>query len=68
MLSWDRLTQSLDQRGLNMIKLGYFNKALLAKQIWRIIFNPKSLLGQLIMQKYDKGNLEYANQKHSNGS
>ncbi|XP_042962626.1 uncharacterized mitochondrial protein AtMg00310-like [Carya illinoinensis] len=40
--------------GLGFIDLESFNKAMLAKQVWRVLNNPNSLVAQLLKQKYFK--------------
>ncbi|KAL0313492.1 UNVERIFIED_CONTAM: putative mitochondrial protein [Sesamum radiatum] len=47
-----KLCASKQEGGLGFRKLGLFNPAMLAKQIWRIITNPDSLLSRMLKQKY----------------
>lgn len=41
--AWDRITQPKGHGGLGFSDVRLFNQALLARQAWRIIVNPKSL-------------------------
>ncbi|KAL0417113.1 UNVERIFIED_CONTAM: putative mitochondrial protein [Sesamum latifolium] len=50
--SWSKLCMSKHEGGLGFRKLGVFNKAMLAKQLRRIITNPNSLLSRILKQKY----------------
>jgi hypothetical protein len=47
-----RVTKS--NGGLGFWDLVMFNKALLAKQMWRLLIRPKSLAAQIIKAKYYK--------------
>jgi hypothetical protein len=40
--------------GLGFWDLVMFNKALLAKQMWRLLMRPESLAAQIIKAKYHK--------------
>ncbi|XP_042984755.1 uncharacterized mitochondrial protein AtMg00310-like [Carya illinoinensis] len=53
--SWDRLGQQKKDGGMGFRNTECFNLALLAKQGWRILSNPKSLVSQIYKQKYFKG-------------
>lgn len=50
--SWDRLTRAKNEGGLGFRSLYEFNSALLAKQAWRIITSPNSLVSRLFKAKY----------------
>ncbi|XP_042974842.1 uncharacterized protein LOC122306478 [Carya illinoinensis] len=52
--SWDRLGQQKHKGGIVFRNIEYFNLALLAKQGWRILSNPTSLVAQIHKQKYYK--------------
>jgi hypothetical protein len=51
-MSWSKLGRSKSAGGLGFRDLYMFNKALLAKQCWRLIQNPVSLIAQIIRAKY----------------
>jgi hypothetical protein len=51
-MSWDRMSFSKAQGGMGFRDLVCFNKALLAKQCWRLWQNPDSLAATIIKAKY----------------
>jgi hypothetical protein len=51
-MSWERLGVAKAAGGLGFRGLVIFNKALLAKQGWRILQNPESLSARLLIAKY----------------
>lgn len=55
-MSWKRLCLSRNKGGLNFRKLREWNLALLGKQVWRIVSNPNSLIGQFFKARYFPNN------------
>lgn len=53
--SWNRLCQAKTKRGLGFRDLSCFNQALIAKQGWRILHKPDSLMAKILKAKYFKG-------------
>ncbi|KAL0444545.1 UNVERIFIED_CONTAM: hypothetical protein Slati_2177200 [Sesamum latifolium] len=51
-LSWDKLCVSKQEGGLGFHKLGAFNRAMLAKQLWRFVTKPDLLLSRMLKYKY----------------
>jgi hypothetical protein len=51
-MSWEKLGRSKAQGGLGFRDLVCFNKALLAKQGWRIIQNPEGIVATVLKAKY----------------
>jgi hypothetical protein len=51
-MSWERMGRAKTDGGLGFRDLVAFNKALLAKQIWRLLQNPSSLAARIIGAKY----------------
>jgi hypothetical protein len=51
-MSWEKMGITKEQGGLGFRDLVMFNKALLAKQVWRILKNPESLVARIMQTKY----------------
>lgn len=51
-IAWDKITNSKKERGLGIRDMLAFNKALLAKQAWRIITHSSSFLSRVYKAKY----------------
>lgn len=51
-MSWEIMGKAKDKEGLGFRDLVIFNKALLAKQIWRIMLNSESLVARIFKEKY----------------
>jgi hypothetical protein len=51
-MSWEKMGRSKAIGGLSFRDLVIFNKAMLAKQGWRILQNPSSLAAQILKAKY----------------
>lgn len=51
---WKDLKMPKDKRGMGFRDLTLFNKALLAKQIWRLIDNPDSPVARVFKARYFK--------------
>lgn len=51
-ISWDKLTFPKSAGGLGFREIEVFNDALLAKHTWRLIKDPTSLLGRILLNKY----------------
>ncbi|KAA3453417.1 reverse transcriptase [Gossypium australe] len=49
---WDKLCLPKFDVGLGFKKLVWFNKALLAKQVWRVLTQPQSLLARVLKARY----------------
>ncbi|XP_042950231.1 uncharacterized protein LOC122282336 [Carya illinoinensis] len=50
--SWEKLGQVKTKGGLGFRSLASFNKALLSKQLWRLIQDPSSLVARVFKHKY----------------
>lgn len=46
-IAWDKITASRREGGLGLKDMMAINKALLAKQVWRLITQPSSLLARV---------------------
>ena len=68
LLSWYNLIKPKVPKGLGLKDLEAINKALLAKQLWKVISRSYSLLGKLIISKYGRGNVKQVCQNHSRSS
>ena len=51
-IRWKKMDVSKSHGGMGFRDLEYFNKALLAKQCWRILKNPNSLSAKIFKAKY----------------
>jgi hypothetical protein len=51
-LSWAKMGKSKMQGGMGFRELEYFNLAMLAKQGWRLITNPDSMVAKILKEKY----------------
>ena len=51
-MSWEKLYTRKSEGGMGFKGLRAFNMALMAKQGWRILRNPKSLLHSVFKAKY----------------
>lgn len=53
-MSWQKLGEHRANGGLGFHDLHSFNKALLAKQLWRLVTCPASLVATVLWEKYCK--------------
>ncbi|XP_027148760.1 uncharacterized protein LOC113749274 [Coffea eugenioides] len=54
-MGWQKLTEVKGKGGLGFRDLQEFNKAMLAKQLWRVITKPNLLVSKVLRGKYFKG-------------
>lgn len=50
--SWEKMRDQKDRGGLGFRDFDCFNLALLAKQGWRLIQNPRSMVAMIFREKY----------------
>lgn len=55
MVVWDKICKPKSEGGLGLRRFCGLNKALLAKQIWRIYENKESIYSKVIKAKYGTG-------------
>ncbi|XP_013608296.1 PREDICTED: uncharacterized protein LOC106315069 [Brassica oleracea var. oleracea] len=53
-VAWQKLCKSKDESGLGFHDISRFNQSLLAKQAWRILIYPESLVAKVLKSKYWK--------------
>ncbi|XP_075483774.1 putative mitochondrial protein AtMg00310 [Primulina tabacum] len=53
-MSWERLCRPKFHGGMSFRNLRAFCKAWLAKQVWRVIYDPTSLLARVLKARYFK--------------
>lgn len=58
-LAWDRLCDARENGGLGFKCLSKFNKAMLAKQGWRLLNNVNPLVTNLMKARYFPGMLSW---------
>jgi hypothetical protein len=51
-LAWEKLTLPKNNGDLGFRNLYLFNLAMLARQAWRLVTNPKTLCSQVLNAKY----------------
>ncbi|XP_057247591.1 uncharacterized protein LOC130589950 [Beta vulgaris subsp. vulgaris] len=51
-VAWEKMYGSKNEGGLGMRNLVVFNKAMLAKQAWRVLKYPESLMAKVLKNKY----------------
>lgn len=59
--SWAKLSRSKASGGLGFREIFYFNMAMVAKQLWRVMRNPHSLVARILKARYyPRGSIEQA--------
>ncbi|XP_061999476.1 uncharacterized protein LOC133716838 [Rosa rugosa] len=66
-LAWEKLCVPKSEGGLGFRNMVHFNQALLAKQGWRLLQNPDSLLARLYKSRYYP-NCDFLDAQLSNGA
>jgi hypothetical protein len=51
-MSWEKLGKAKEKGGMGYRDLKSFNLALLAKQGWRLLQNPDSMVARVLKEKY----------------
>lgn len=51
-IGWKKMTKDKEAGGLGFKDLQMFNKALLAKQVWKLITQPNLLVSKVLKEKY----------------
>ncbi|XP_075670283.1 putative mitochondrial protein AtMg00310 [Castanea sativa] len=51
-VKWEKLCEAKEEGGLGFKEIEKFNEALLAKQVWRMINNPKSLCHRVFKARF----------------
>ena len=54
-VAWDKLTKPKALGGLGLRDIKLFNQALLAKLVWHLLKDPRSLLACVVLKKYCHG-------------
>ena len=54
-IAWDKFTKSKEEGRMGFKDIQMFNKALLAKQVWRIMTQPNLLVSKVLKEKYFPG-------------
>ncbi|XP_071902567.1 uncharacterized protein [Coffea arabica] len=51
-IAWEKFTKNKEEGGMGFKDIQMFNKALLAKQVWRIVTQPNLLVSKVLKEKY----------------